>query len=99
MNVCFDQLRKRKTRELPLIGNRDSSNHPQDELRLRLEKAINTLPDQQKACFQLFAVEGLKQTEIADIMGLSLGGVKSTIFNAKKRLRTLLSEDASGVNP
>jgi DNA-directed RNA polymerase specialized sigma24 family protein len=48
------------------------------------------LPEQQKACFILFAIEDRKQSEIADILGLSLGGVKANIYHAKSRLRTLL---------
>jgi len=41
-------------------------------------------------CFVLFAIEERQQSEIAEIMGLSLGGVKSNIHHAKNRLRSLL---------
>ena len=52
------------------------------------------LPSRQKACFVLFAVEELPQEEIADILGLSIGGVKSNIHHAKRKLRALLSDDS-----
>jgi DNA-directed RNA polymerase specialized sigma24 family protein len=44
-----------------------------------------------RACFVLFAVEELKQDEIADILNITPGGVKSTIYHAKARLRPRLS--------
>jgi RNA polymerase sigma-70 factor (ECF subfamily) len=54
---------------------------------------MDQLPSRQKACFVLFAVEGLPQDEIAGILGLSLGGVKSNIYHAKKKLRHVLTEE------
>lgn len=90
MNVCFDQLKKRKRISGKSMEDVDIQEKPMQELRVQLNQAIDLLPEQQKACFILFAMEGMKQEEISDIMGLSLGGVKSNIFHAKKKLRELL---------
>ncbi len=90
MNVCFDQLEKRKRMSGKSMDNIDIPEKPMQELRVQLDQAIDLLPEQQKACFVLFAMEGLKQDEISEIMGLSLGGVKSNIFHAKRKLRELL---------
>ena len=38
------------------------------------------------------SIEGFKQTEIAAIMDLSVGAVKAHIFQAKEKLRHLLSD-------
>ena len=61
-----------------------------------LEQAIQALPPQMKACFTLFAVEEMKQEDIAEILGLSIGGVKSNIYHAKRKLRSRLSEEGGG---
>ena len=93
MNVCFDELEKKnrmKTQDLDTVS---PSHRPNHDMRLALENAIDGLPEQQRACFVLFAMEEMKQTEIAEIMGLSLGGVKSNIHHAKMRLRHVLTDN------
>ena len=62
------------------------------DLRLQLEDAIKRLPERMKACFVLFAVQGMKQTEIAEILEMKLGTVKAHIFQAKEQLRAILSD-------
>jgi RNA polymerase sigma-70 factor (ECF subfamily) len=93
MNVCFDQLEKKRKMRMQVLDSVNLSYHPRHDLRTELEEAIHALPEQQRACFVLFAIEELKQSEIAEIMGLSLGGVKSNIYHAKARLRGMLSDD------
>jgi RNA polymerase sigma-70 factor (ECF subfamily) len=66
---------------------------------LQLEEAIAALPERMRACFVLFAVEELKQEEIAEILSLNIGTVKSQIFNAKTRLRALLADIRTEVMP
>jgi len=92
LNTCFDALTKKKktgTIPLPVSG---PSIHTNAELRTSIEMAIENLPTQMRACFVLFAVEEFKQKEIARIMDLSIGGVKANIYQAKCRLRAMLSE-------
>ena len=96
-NVCFDFLQRRKRHMEPLDIVTLSSPCKQD-VRAELHQAISMLPGQQKACFILFAIEELPQSEIADILSLSIGGVKSNIFQAKKKLRELLADDTRGRN-
>ena len=95
MNVCLDVIGRRQRLqrlqwhpEQPVISE-------QQEVRITLEEAIGHLPERMRACFILFAIEELPQTEIAAIMRISTGGVKSTIFQAKVRLRAFLSEHES----
>jgi RNA polymerase sigma-70 factor (ECF subfamily) len=92
MNVCFDQLKKRKRMSGEPITEKASTNQGNLDLRLELDKAIHTLPPQQKACFSLFAIEDRPQEEIADILNITLGGVKSNIFQAKAKLKAILSK-------
>lgn len=92
MNVCFDMLRKKNRAVMSDRDPEELAVNPQPSNRLAIEKAINSLPDRMRACFVLFAVEEFKQKEIAEILNLSVGGVKSSIFHAKAHLRSLLSD-------
>lgn len=51
----------------------------------------HALPEQMRACFLLYAVEQFKLKEIAQILDISIGGVKSNIFHAKMKLREMLN--------
>jgi len=95
LNVCLNQIAKKKKMKTQALNTVHLHHQPRPELRIQLEEAINHLPAQQKACFVLFAVEELSQDEIAAILGLSVGGVKSNIHHAKKKLRALLSDDST----
>ena len=92
LNVCFDALNKKKKMQTAELQEVEQSYSPGVDLRLQLEDAIKRLPERMKACFVLFAVEGLKQTEVAAILDLNLGTVKAHIFQAKAQLRTILSD-------
>ena len=92
MNVCFDALNKKKKMQTAELQEVEQSYAPGVDLRLQLEDAIERLPERMKACFVLFAVQGLKQTEVAAILDLNLGTVKAHIFQAKTQLRTILSD-------
>lgn len=91
MNACFDILRKRKRLRIHTLEETNASFHSRHEEKMALEEAIQALPERMRACFILFAVEELKQDEIAQIMNITPGGVKSTIYHAKTRLRASLS--------
>ena len=90
--VCFDMIRARKRRQTDELPEPPVGELPQTDLRMQLEEAIAQLPERMRLCFVLFAVEGMKQDEVADIMRLSLGGVKSNIYHAKVKLRSFLKD-------
>ena len=92
MNVCFDTLEKQKRMRSQDLDSVTPSHLPNHDMKMVLEEAIDALPEQQRACFILFVIEEFKQTEIAEVLGLSLGGVKSNIHHAKNRLRQELSK-------
>ena len=91
-NVCFDTLEKRKQDTARKREATEPVYVSHDALRFKLETHIATLPDRMRACFVLFAVEGFRQAEIADILNLSIGAVKAHIYQAKARLRKQLSD-------
>ncbi|MBN1352990.1 sigma-70 family RNA polymerase sigma factor [candidate division KSB1 bacterium] len=63
-----------------------------DELKEILNSAIEQLPPKFKSVFILKDIEGLSLKEIADMLDLSLAGVKSNLHRARVFLRNQLAE-------
>lgn len=55
-----------------------------------LNKAIDSLPENQRVAFTLNKYEDLSYLEISEVMGLSLSSVESLIHRAKKNLQKKL---------
>ena len=92
MNVCFDVLNREKKERLKRDRIKNEGAAVQvSAVSLPLEEAIGELPERMRTCFVLHVIEQIDQKDIARIMDLSLGGVKSHIFQAKVRLRTRLT--------
>jgi RNA polymerase sigma-70 factor (ECF subfamily) len=94
-NVCHDLHRIKKTGES--CENKEPVFHPQNELQIHLDEAICALPDKMRACFMLFAIEGFKQDEIAEMLDVTVGTVKSHIFQAKEKLKQSLKGELAAI--
>jgi RNA polymerase sigma-70 factor (ECF subfamily) len=57
-----------------------------------LEEAILTLPDQQRAVFNLRYYENLTYEEISNILNKSIGGLKANYFHAIKKIEEHLKK-------
>jgi len=64
----------------------------QKETFSRVNVAIASLSDRQREVVKLRLLAELSLEEIAETVGLSLGGVKSTLHNALKNLRARLTD-------
>lgn len=69
---------------------------PEDELlsaesRVRLERAVDDLPDTLRAVFMLRDMEGLSIRETAGMLGLTETAVKTRLLRARLKLRNQLS--------
>ena len=62
------------------------------ELRIRIEKVLDRIPDGLRELFVLRHVNEFSYEEIADIKGLPVGTVKNRVFQAKEMLRRQLEE-------
>ena len=60
--------------------------------RLRLERCIALLPAGYRTIFVLHDIQGYQHSEIAEIVGRSVGDSKSQLHKARMRLRELLHE-------
>ena len=61
----------------------------------RLKKAIEDLPEHYREVLLLWAVEGLKYREVAEVLGVALGTVMSRLYRARSILSQSLSELAA----
>lgn len=62
------------------------------EMALRIQEAINSLPEQCRLIFQMSRFEELKYREIADRLKISVKTVEAQMGKALKQLRNLLGE-------
>ncbi|KAA3609670.1 MAG: RNA polymerase sigma factor [Calditrichaeota bacterium] len=96
LNVCFDQMKKKKQKITYQQQPVPMSYSEKPDLKLHLEKAIAALPEKMQACFVLFAIQDLKQEEISQILDMKIGTVKAHIFAAKAKLRATFFESLPG---
>ncbi|MEM9325532.1 MAG: RNA polymerase sigma factor [Bacteroidota bacterium] len=101
-NECLNFLNKQKRRSLVPIedheatlgGRLNEADHIDgDEIQLTLQKAILTLPDKQRAVFNMKYFEDLKFDEIADITGTSVGALKASYHLAVKKIEKFINGD------
>ena len=64
-----------------------------DQIQLKLQKAIATLPEKQKLVFNMKYFDELKYEEISEILETSVGALKASYHLAVKKLETYLKED------
>ena len=92
VNTCYDRLARRKREAwVDLETAPEPAGGDEAELRHHLRRAIADLPPQRKTCFVLFAQEGYKHREIAEMLDLQEGTVKAHVFRAKEQLRTAMA--------
>ncbi len=100
-HACCDRLAKRKRYSGDELPDRaDPAAGPQecaetaDEAR-RLRAAIDALPEKYRTVITLFHLQNRQYEEIAEVLGLPMGTVKTHLFRAKELLRKTLSADVS----
>jgi RNA polymerase sigma-70 factor (ECF subfamily) len=96
-HACCDRLDRRKrfsNEELPERADATPGPEQQaidlDEAR-RLRIAIDQLPEKYRTVITLYHLQGRQYEEIAQVLGLPMGTVKTHLFRAKEQLRKLLA--------
>ncbi|MCK6483600.1 MAG: RNA polymerase sigma factor [Phycisphaerae bacterium] len=89
--LCLNRRRRRRSEPLPAWVDPPSSAVAGDAMerteRLeRLRTLIDELPDQQRVAVVLRLMEGLSYEEVAGIMGLTSGAVRTHVHLARTRL-------------
>ena len=62
------------------------------ELQKRLNEAMQKLSEEHRAAVTMFDIQGMPHAEIAKILGISEGTVRSRLFYAHRQLQNFLSE-------
>ncbi|MGC8743364.1 MAG: sigma-70 family RNA polymerase sigma factor [Verrucomicrobiia bacterium] len=78
-------------RQMPIETVNPTQGLEREELRARINDAMNELSDEHKTVLVLHEFEGLEYKEIAKLMKCSVGTVMSRLFYARKRLARLLA--------
>lgn len=96
-NASLDLLRRRKVRRAVSIPETVvSGTLPPDRsaegalIRERLHGALLELPERQRIAVVLFDAEGYGHADIAEILGVPEGTVRSYVFHARRTLRRAL---------
>jgi RNA polymerase sigma-70 factor (ECF subfamily) len=100
--VCCDRLAKRKRfsgdepPDLADPGPGPAGQFEVAEEAARLRAAIAALPEKYRVAITLFHLQGKQYEEIAAVLDLPLGTVKTHLFRAKDLLRSALGPRAPG---
>lgn len=105
-NLVFNESRRKKRRNEISSDAREEESHVQvpddvsrqpdyellqEELRNAVDRAIASLPEQQRLAVVLRRYEQMPYEEIAKVLDLSVSAVKSLLFRARTSLRENLS--------
>lgn len=64
-----------------------------DEIQLKLQAAIDTLPNKQKQVFLMRYYDEMKYDEISDVLDTSVGALKASYHHAVKKIEKYLLQD------
>lgn len=95
-NECRARLKKRETDKKVALSDiepviADASNEDL-LLSLELQQAVSVLKDEERTVVLLSAVAGFKSGQIADIMGVTSGTVRSKLSRSLRKLREELTK-------
>ena len=97
VNESISQLRKDKKlqfiSETEIENKTEHSAYIETELEVNeIQKMIDSLPDGYKTVFVLYAVEGYKHSEIAELLQINENTSKSQLFKARKMLQNMVNK-------
>jgi len=98
-NAATDRRRRRRVRHtepldprLAAGGVAPDAETQRRALGQRLREALAQLPERRRIAVVLFDVEGYSHAEIAHVLGIPEGTVRSEVFHARRALRPLLQD-------
>ena len=97
-HAAIDLVRRRTVRRADALDERAPSRTPSPasdamgaEVRGKLFAALSELPERQRVAVTLFDVEGYSHAEIAAVLKIPEGTVRSDVFHARRTLRVALA--------
>lgn len=106
-NHCMDRLKARRRapslgdiQDVPAVDPTAEAQVMAREQALRIETAIESLPEDYAAVIELRHFQDASYEEMSEVLGVPLGTVMSRLYRARRRLRELLTDaPADGVAP
>lgn len=103
INKSISHLRKKKSvwvdiTSVPVADKSDDFKVDEEGFSMdvqRVKAAIQQLPDNYKLVFNLFAIDGLPQEEIGQMLGIAHNNVRIQYHRAKKRIIEILQKEVS----
>lgn len=94
VNACISHIRRRKVfhyheDEVQIEAQASYSGSLEVE---DIQKCIDQLPEGCKIVFIMYAIDGYKHSEIADLLNINVGTSKSQLAYARKILQSLLTQ-------
>lgn len=93
VNTCYDQLRKQKRRRTdPMPDHVDPHDRSAEDaleaasLRPEIQRALDAIPEDFRVAVVLSDIEGLGLVDIAEILRIPVGTVKSRVFRGRRLL-------------
>lgn len=103
LNSARDLARRRRIRQTEPVSGVIAVHGPGPDqeverrlLRERLEAALAALPERQRLAVVLHDAEGYRHAEIAELLELPEGTVRSDLFQGRRRLRAALGQPDGG---
>lgn len=83
---------------VPVVNTDVKGTAEQDELKVRVKEAIDKLEDEDRVVLMLREYGDLDYTEIAQIVGIPVGTVRSRLHRAREQLKEILKPYFNSIN-
>lgn len=99
-NECITFLNKKKQKNNISLDDVDfeladtlssSDQFTGDQIQMKLQQAILTLPDKQRLVFNMKYFDDMKYEEMSDVLGTSVGALKASFHLAVKKIEAFIT--------
>ncbi len=91
MNASFETVQQELVQSL-----RSDPYFDGDELEVRLQEAIVSLPERQQMVFRMKYFQDMKYEDISELLGTSVGSLKASYHHARKKIEARILKNAEG---
>jgi RNA polymerase sigma factor (sigma-70 family) len=88
--VAHRQRARERFTEIEAAADAPAPTNDRGDDLSRLREALRSLGPEQRALMAMYYVEDLSVREIAEVLGIPVGTVKSRLYHARERLRAVL---------
>jgi RNA polymerase sigma-70 factor, ECF subfamily len=103
VNACLDRIRRRRVRPSVTLEGREIAarrdDHAATVTRLDVRAALARLPEQQRVALVLVDLEDLPVAEVAELLGVAEGTVKSRCSRARTAMAAMLRDSSDNSDP